>query len=85
MLPPDLISLFVAPVNRLGVVYMITGSVASGIYIHVRFTNDIDVVAVLSDIDAVKLHTAFDTPAFYVRPLEVIHLERQRPAQAIST
>ncbi|MGI8509287.1 MAG: hypothetical protein ACR2MQ_08185 [Gemmatimonadaceae bacterium] len=80
MLPPDLISLFIAPLNRLGVPYMVTGSVASGIYSHVRFTNDIDVVAVLSDINAVELHGAFDSPEFYVPPLEVIHLERQRPA-----
>lgn len=27
-----------------------------------------------------ELHAALDTPAFYVPPLEVIHLERQRPA-----
>jgi len=79
MLPPDLISLFVAPLNRLGVVYMVTGSVASGTYSHVRFTNDIDLVAMLSDTEATRLHTAFDTPEFYAPPLDVIETERQRP------
>ena len=78
MLPPDLISLFVAPLNRLGVMYMVTGSVASGTYSHIRFTNDVDLVAVLSDVDADRLHAAFDTPAFYVPPLDVIHTERAR-------
>jgi len=77
---PDLVSLFVAPLNRLGVSYMVTGSVASSTYSYARFTNDIDVVAVLSDVEAERLHAAFDTPDFYVPPLEVMHLERQRPA-----
>lgn len=81
MLLPDLVSLFVAPLNQLGVEYMITGSVASGTYSYVRFTNDIDVVVVLSDIDAARLHAAFDTSGFYVHPLEVINLERRWPAQ----
>ena len=80
MLPPDLISLFVAPLNRLGVMYMVTGSVASGTYSHIRFTNGVDLVAVLSDVDAGRLHAAFDTPAFYVPPLDVIHTERSRSA-----
>lgn len=80
MLPPDLISLFVAPLNRLSVAYMVTGSVASSTYSHARFTNDIDVVAMLSNVEAEKLHAAFDPAAFYVPPLEVIHVERQRPA-----
>lgn len=80
MVPPDLIALFVAPLNRLGVAYMVTGSVASGTYSHARFTNDIDVVVVLSDVEAAKLHATFDTPDFYVPPLEVMQLERQRPA-----
>lgn len=48
MLPPDLISLFVAPLNQIGAAYMVTGSVASSTYSHARFTNDIDMVAVLS-------------------------------------
>jgi len=80
MLPPDLVSLFVAPLNRIGVIYMVTGSVASGTYSHVRFTNDIDLVAMLSDMEATRLHAAFDTSEFYVPPLEVIEVERQRPA-----
>lgn len=79
MPPPDLTSLFVAPLNQLGVVYMVTGSVASSTCSHARVTNDIDVVVVLSDIEAERLHAAFDATAFYVPPFEVINLERQRP------
>jgi hypothetical protein len=33
----------------------------------------------LSDTEATRLHTAFDTPEFYVPPLEVIETERRRP------
>ncbi|MEO7217034.1 MAG: hypothetical protein ABI026_02475 [Gemmatimonadaceae bacterium] len=80
IIPPDLITLFVAPLNRLDVTYMVTGSVASGTYSHIRFTNDVDLVAVLSDVDAERLHAAFDTPAFYVPPLDVINVERMRIA-----
>ena len=74
MLPPDLVSLFVAPLNRLGVIYMVTGSVASGTYSHVRFTNDIDLVAMLSDIEATRLHAVFDTSEFYVPPIGRAHV-----------
>ena len=42
MSSPDLISLFIAPLNRLGVPYMVTGAVAAIIYGEPRLTNDID-------------------------------------------
>ncbi len=39
---PDLVSLFVEPLNRLGVMYMVTGAVAAIVYGEPRLTNDID-------------------------------------------
>lgn len=74
----DLISLFVVPLNRLGVEYMVTGSLAAGTYGEPRLTNDVDVVIALSERDAVRLHELFDTPEFYVPPLEVLEAERRR-------
>ncbi|HXC24689.1 MAG TPA: hypothetical protein VNU46_02160 [Gemmatimonadaceae bacterium] len=76
---PDLISLFVAPLNQLGVTYMVTGSLAAGTYGEPRLTNDVDLVIVLSAADAGRLYAAFDPSAFYVPPLEVIETERRRP------
>ena len=47
MTTPDLVGLFIEPLERLQVPYMITGGVASVIYGDPRFTRDIDVVLVL--------------------------------------
>lgn len=44
MVEPDFIRLFIEPLEKLGVQYMITGGVASVIYGDPRFTRDIDVV-----------------------------------------
>ncbi|MGH7480620.1 MAG: hypothetical protein ACRELV_00565 [Longimicrobiales bacterium] len=44
MSDPDLIGLFVEPIERLELSYMITGGVASVIYGDPRFTRDVDIV-----------------------------------------
>jgi len=77
--PPDLISLFVAPLNRLGVPYMVTGSLAAGTYGEARLTNDVDLVIILSAPDVGRFHAEFDESSFYVPPLEAIEAERRRP------
>jgi hypothetical protein len=41
---PDLVGLFVAPLEALGLQYMITGGVAAVIYGDSRFTRDIDLI-----------------------------------------
>ncbi len=52
MTEPDLVGLFVAPLEGLGLRYMITGGVASVIYGDPRFTRDIDLVVELREPDA---------------------------------
>ncbi len=42
---PDLLGLFIGPINRLGLEYMVTGAVAAIVYGEPRLTHDIDVVA----------------------------------------
>lgn len=76
--PPDLVALFVAPLNRLGLRYFVTGALAAGMYGEPRLTNDVDLVVELLERDEIRLHNAFDESAFYVPPLEVIHAERSR-------
>jgi hypothetical protein len=82
MRSPDLVSLFVEPLNALGFTYMVTGAVAAIIYGEPRLTNDIDIVVALGRgaDDAGRLHAAFDDREFYVPPVDVIAIEAARPA-----
>ena len=77
---PDLIPLFVRPLNAIGLTYMVTGSVATTIYGEPRLTNDIDLVVVLSSEDVARLSKAFDPTDFYVPPAEIMEIEARRPA-----
>lgn len=79
MREPDLVGLFVAPFEELGVDYMITGGVASVIYGDPRFTRDIDLILQLQDAGASGLLDAFHQDDFYCPPLEVLREEIQRP------
>jgi hypothetical protein len=76
---PDLIGLFVAPLETTGIRYMITGGVASVIYGDPRFTRDVDVVMALSAAEVAVLASAFDPGAFYVPPAEAVEKEVIRP------
>jgi hypothetical protein len=76
---PDLISLFVVPLNNLNIPYMITGAVAAVIYGEPRFTRDLDVVADLRPGDADRVVSAFPPATFYAPPPEVVEQEAQRP------
>jgi hypothetical protein len=58
---------------------MVTGALAAGMYGDARLTNDIDLVVRLSEDEAIRLQATFDIAEFYVPPLEVIQIERQRP------
>lgn len=76
---PDLVELFVEPLDRLGLTYMVTGSVASMLYAEPRFTADIDLVLVLPLGSVGALRAAFLPPAFYCPPAEVMEIEATRP------
>jgi hypothetical protein len=75
---PDLIELFVRPLNDLGVRYLVSGSVAAMLYGEPRVTHDIDLVVFLRHTDITRLPTAFPPPEFYVPPPEVIGAELSR-------
>ena len=78
--PDDLISLFVSPLNRSGIRYMVTGAVAAIVYGEPRLTHDIDVVISLAPADVASLVDAFPVTDFYVPMAEVILTEIGRPA-----
>lgn len=75
---PDLIEMFVKPLEQLRVRYLIGGSVAAMIYGEPRLTNDIDLLVFLRLEDLPKLRAAFPAPDFYVPPIPVMAAELDR-------
>jgi hypothetical protein len=80
MQDPDLIALFVAPLEKAGIRYMITGSVASSIYGEPRNTLDIDLVVLLDSSQIPLLPALFPEDDFYLPPADVIAIESRREA-----
>lgn len=78
---PDLIELFVRPLNRLEFRYLVSGSVAAMLYGEPRVTHDIDFIVFLRSQDFARLPEAYPTPSFYVPPAEVIVAEAARPTK----
>lgn len=82
MQAPDFRALFVAPLEALGLEYMVTGSVAASIYGQPRFTNDLDLVLHLRQESIVALCSAFPGEEYYCPPPEVIRVETSRRSRA---
>ena len=80
MAEPDLATLFLLPLDRLGIAYMATGGYAAILYGEPRLTADVDVVVELGPRDLPALHAAFDRDDFYAPPIEVMREESRRPA-----
>jgi hypothetical protein len=76
---PDLIWLFIEPLEALGLRYFVTGGVASVIYGDPHFTRDVDIVMALDPGDIARLRSAFDPADFYVPPAETLEEEAGRP------
>ncbi|HKS37130.1 MAG TPA: hypothetical protein VJW76_08075 [Verrucomicrobiae bacterium] len=75
---PELFLLFVRPLNRAGIRYVVTGSVAAIFYGEPRLTHDVDFVVFLSDTDIEALAKVFPTADFYLPPRETIFAEARR-------
>jgi hypothetical protein len=75
---PDLIELFVFPLNQLGIRYLVSGSVAAMLYGEPRVTHDVDLIVFLRADDVSRLIQIFPAPEFYVPPAEVILVEMAR-------
>lgn len=80
MQPLELFAVFTEPLERTGVPYFVTGSVASLIYGEPRMTHDIDLVMTLRDADLRSFLAAFPDEDFYCPPAEVVRLELRRPS-----
>ncbi|HJR70529.1 MAG TPA: hypothetical protein VKA43_10850 [Gammaproteobacteria bacterium] len=78
MAEPDLIELFVHPLDKAQLRYLISGSVAAMLYGEPRLTLDIDFVVFLSAEDVARLPDVYPDPDFYLPPLDVIAAEATR-------
>lgn len=78
MSDPTLVSLFIPPLNRLDIPYMVTGAVATAVYGEPRLTRDIDLVIALRSTDARRFAAAWPESEFYIAPAEAIEEEARR-------
>jgi hypothetical protein len=74
----DLFLLFVRPLNRAGIRYVISGSVAAIFYGEPRLTHDVDFIAFLNEADTGRLPEVFPSSDFYLPPSETIAVEIAR-------
>jgi hypothetical protein len=74
----ELFLLFVRPLNRARIRYMIGGSVASMFYGEPRLTHDVDFVVSMESSDIALLTEIFPDTEFYVPPPDAIAEELRR-------
>ena len=74
----ELLTRIVETLERLGIDYMLTGSLASSLQGEPRSTHDIDIVVRLTSLDAPGLIAAFSTDEFYLSATAVTEAIAQR-------
>jgi hypothetical protein len=75
---PEPLAPFLEPLERLGIPYCVTGSVAASVYGEPRLTADIDLVVLLRPADIAALRRAFPDSVYYVPPDETLRHEVAR-------
>jgi hypothetical protein len=75
---PSPFAAFLEPLERLGLPYCVTGSVAASVYGEPRLTADIDVVLLLKPQDIAALRKAFPEADYYSPPDEALRPELER-------
>ncbi|HMN68902.1 MAG TPA: hypothetical protein PKC28_10225 [Bdellovibrionales bacterium] len=78
MQSPDLLAVFLGPLEKNGIPYFVTGSIASIFYGEPRLTHDVDIVVHLSQDHLSKFSAFFSSDKFYCPPEEVIQIENKR-------
>lgn len=69
---PDLIELFVHPLEQAGIRYLVSGSVAAMLYGEPRVTHDVDLIVLLRPDNIPTLSRCYSEPEFYLPPADVI-------------
>lgn len=75
---PSLVDLFVRPLNRAGIEYMVSGGFAAIVYGYPRLTLDVDLIVRLSPADASRFASLWPPSEFYCPPVDVIATEAAR-------
>ena len=68
----ELLTAVAAALDRIGIQYMVTGSIASSLYGEPRLSHDIDILLHVTAENAIRLAGAFPPPRFYLDPAEAI-------------
>lgn len=76
---PDPIALFVAPLERGGFTYLVTGAFAAIVYGEPRMTTDLDLLVDIAPQDIDRLPDAFPPIAYYLPPADALATEAARP------
>lgn len=72
MQPPDLLHIFIEPLEKHEVEYVITGSIAAVFYGEPRLTHDIDMILVIDTEFIRGLPTVFPIDDYYLPPEEIL-------------
>lgn len=75
---PEPHNFFIDPLEQAGLIYCITGSVASGLYGEPRLTRDVDVILLLALPEVPRFQAAFPEADYYIPPIETILTEARR-------
>jgi hypothetical protein len=75
---PELFLLFVRPLNRAGIRYVVSGSVAAIFYGEPRLTHDVDFVVFLNANDIQRLIEVFPAEDYYLPPIATMLAEMTR-------
>ena len=79
MQTPDFYQAFIAPVEKTGFDYFVTGAVAAILYGEPRLTHDIDLVINIPSSSIRMMTSLFSPDHYYCPPEEVIQQELRRP------
>jgi hypothetical protein len=79
---PELLEIFIRPLEQAGIGYLITGSVAAIFYGGPRLTHDVDIVVRLFPKDVFRFNTLYPADRFYCPPPEVLQIELHRQSFA---
>jgi len=77
----DPIAIFMPLFNKAGVLYMVTGSIASIIYGDPRLTHDIDLVVQIDTGRIDGFVELFPIDDFYCPPRDIVHVESKRASR----
>ena len=80
---PSPLSPFLEPLERLGLPYCVTDSVAASVYGEPRLTADVDIVLLLRVRNIDALRSAFPDADYYVPPDETLKLELARDTRGM--